>query len=386
MLTAGAAAEIVAGYQNVGAAIGWLIEHKISVLGAILFEAHFKEQAFAQTGPLDGLEELFGDDHVGINIDNRHGCRDRGQAGELFHLVTFLSVAFLREARVSKRTGRPQGVPMEATRLIGRCNNKLLDRPSLHWQWRVMSDVTNTTRFSICFTYKGILRGAQRLLPVCVFVIPFGVAFGAAAIEAGLSVDQAMAMSLFVFAGASQFAVLDMWQSPLPYISIALVVLAVNARHLILGAAISPYVNPLPPRHWFGALVMLSDVNFADSYQSMKDGERDAGHLLGGGLLLWTVWAISTAVGVVAGEALGDLQRFGVDVVMAAFFGALTIGMVPSWRKAVPVIVACAVALAALPFVPTGWNIIVAAFAGGFVGALDPAAAAGGDEGVNDGG
>lgn len=236
------------------------------------------------------------------------------------------------------------------------------------------TSVSKTSKLSVCFTHRGVLRGARRLLPVCVFVFPFGVAFGAAAIEAGLSVDQAMAMSLIVFAGASQFAVLDMWQSPLPYLSIALVVLAVNARHLILGAAISPYVNQLPPRHWFGALMLLSDVNFADSYQSMKDGERDAGHILGGGLLLWAVWAVATAFGVLAGAALGDLDRFGIDVVMAAFFAALTIGMVPSLRKAVPVVVACIVALVTLPFVPNGWNIIVAALAGGLVGALDPKA------------
>lgn len=246
-----------------------------------------------------------------------------------------------------------------------------------------MSDGSQPSKFVISFTAKGMLRGAKRLLPVSVFVVPFGVAFGAAAIEAGMGVDQAMTMSLLVFAGASQFAVLDMWQSPLPYISIALVVLAVNARHLILGAAISPYVNPLAPRHWFAALILLSDVNFADSYQSMKEGERDAGHILGGGLLLWAVWAVSTACGVVAGEALGNLQRFGVDVVMAAFFAALTIGMVPSLRKAVPVIVACVVALVALPFVPTGWNIIVAALAGGLVGALDPAGQED-DEGAGD--
>lgn len=237
-----------------------------------------------------------------------------------------------------------------------------------------MADVSNPHQLSVCFTHKGVLRGAKRLLPVCVFVFPFGVAFGAAAIEAGMSVDQALIQSLVVFAGASQFAVLDMWQSPLPYISIALVVLAVNARHLILGAAISPYVNPLRPRHWFGALMMLSDVNFADSYQSMKAGERDAGHILGGGLLLWAVWGLATAFGVFAGAALGNLDRFGVDVVMAAFFASLTIGMVSSWRKAIPVAVACVVALVTLPFVPTGWNIIAAALAGGLVGALDPKA------------
>lgn len=233
-----------------------------------------------------------------------------------------------------------------------------------------MSEISSPG-ISVVFTAHGMMRGAQRLLPVSVFVLPFGIAFGAAAIEGGMTIDQAMVMSLFMFAGASQFAALDLWQNPLPFVSLALVVLAVNARHFILGAAISPYVNPLPRRHWFFALMLLSDVNFADSYQSMKAGERDAGHILGGGLVLWSVWAAATAIGVLAGSALGDLDRFGVDVVMAAFFAALTVGAVPSLRRAIPVVVACFVALLTLPVVPVGWNIILAALVGGAVGALD---------------
>jgi 4-azaleucine resistance transporter AzlC len=236
-----------------------------------------------------------------------------------------------------------------------------------------MPDASSTAGNGPRFTAHGLVRGGQRLLPVSVFVLPFGVAYGAAAVESGLSADQAIVMSLVVFAGASQFAVLDLWQSPLPFLSLALVVLAVNARHFILGAAISPYVNPLPTRHWFGSLMLLSDVNFADSYQAMKDGERDAAHILGGGLVLWAVWAVATTVGVFAGTLLGDLERFGVDVVMAAFFGALAVGMVPNLKAAMPVAVACAVAVVTLPILPTGWNIIAAALAGGVIGAVFPA-------------
>lgn len=237
-----------------------------------------------------------------------------------------------------------------------------------------MADASLPPQVTPAFTFHGLVRGAQRLLPVSIFVLPFGIAYGAAAIEAGLSVDQAMVASLFMFAGASQFAVLDLWQTPLPLLSLMLVVLAVNARHFILGAAISPYVNRLPAHHWFGALVLLSDVNFADSYKAMKNGERDAAHILGGGLILWCVWALATAIGVFAGTALGNLERFGVDVVMAAFFGALTLGMVPNLRRAIPVGVACVISVITLPVLPAGWNIIAAALAGGIVGMLDPKA------------
>lgn len=222
------------------------------------------------------------------------------------------------------------------------------------------------------FTTRGMVQGGQRLLPLSVFVFPFGVAYGVAAIESGLTADQALVMSLVVFAGASQFAVLDLWQSPLPFLSLALVVLAVNARHFILGAAISPYVNPLPARHWFGSLVLLSDLNFADTYQAIAKGNRDIGQLFGGGLALWSVWAIATAVGVFAGALLGELERFGVDVVMAGAFAALAVGMIPNFKALVPVVIACGVAVITLPVLPTGWNIIAAALAGGVAGVLFP--------------
>lgn len=251
---------------------------------------------------------------------------------------------------------------------------KPLDPDHHVWDRRAMSDVPKL-KSNIVFTRAGMVRGGQRLLPVSVFVLPFGIAFGAAAIEAGLTPDQAIIMSMVMFAGASQFAALDLWASPLPYLSLMLVVLAVNARHFILGAALAPYVNPLPTQHWFAALITLSDVNFAQSYQAMKDGEQDAAHVLGGGVVLWSIWAMSTTLGVFAGSALGDLERFGVDVVMASFFAALSVGMVPNLRRAIPVLVACVVAVLTLDLFPAGWNIIAAALAGGVVGVLDPQSA-----------
>ncbi|MBV6658717.1 MAG: AzlC family ABC transporter permease [Devosiaceae bacterium] len=236
-----------------------------------------------------------------------------------------------------------------------------------------MDDVSPAPKASVSFTARGIARGGQRLLPLSVFVFPFGVAYGVAAIETGLTADQALIMSLIVFAGAAQFAVLDLWQSPLPFVSMALVMFAVNARHFILGAAISPYVNPLPARHWFWSLVLLTDLNFADTYKSVNEGRRDLGQLFGGGLALWAVWALATAVGVFAGALLGELERYGVDVVMAGAFAALSVGMIPNLRAAVPVAVACVVAVITLPVLPTGWNIIAAALAGGAAGLVFPA-------------
>lgn len=90
---------------------------------------------------------------------------------------------------------------------------------------------------------KGVVTGMRRLFPVAIFVIPFGLAFGAAASEAGLHPAQSIALSVLTFSGAAQFAALDFWSDPIAFGSLALVVLALNARHVIMGAALSPWVG-----------------------------------------------------------------------------------------------------------------------------------------------
>ncbi|EWH03138.1 AzlC family ABC transporter permease [Halomonas sp. BC04] len=57
----------------------------------------------------------------------------------------------------------------------------------------------------------GIIVGIRRMAPLCLFVVVFGLAFGVAALSRGLSGLEAMLMSALVFAGASQFAALELW-------------------------------------------------------------------------------------------------------------------------------------------------------------------------------
>lgn len=233
-----------------------------------------------------------------------------------------------------------------------------------------MDEAGNTQAPPMRLSGAGVAEGARRILPVSVFVVPFGVAFGAAAIDRGLTPAEAIAMSATVFAGASQFAAIDLWGSPMPFLSVALVVLAVNARHLILGAALSPWLNPVPPRRRFLALAFLTDANFADSRAAFANGARDAGILLGGGIVLWATWLVGTATGALLGNAIGALDRWGIDVVMVAFFAALVVGGLSSRAQVPPVAIAVVVAVATLDVLPTGWNVVVAALAGGLAGGL----------------
>ena len=218
----------------------------------------------------------------------------------------------------------------------------------------------------------GLKRGFRGLTPIALFVVPFGIAFGAAAIDRGLSAAQAIVMSATVFAAASQFAALNLFEPAMPYLSVALVVLALNARHSVLSAALSPWVNRLPAVKRISALCMVSDANFAASRERLGSGDTDLGHLVGGGMALWLAWVAGTAIGAFAGSGLGPLDRFGIDVTMVCFF-ATTVArdaVTPALR--LPIVAAACIAVMTTGLLPTGWNIIAAALAAGGVGLARP--------------
>lgn len=218
------------------------------------------------------------------------------------------------------------------------------------------------------FTASGVWRGSIEIAPVAAFVIPFGLAFGVAASAKGIAPGISLFMSVAIFAGASQFAALDLWHAPLPLATLALTVLAVNARHILLGAALAPWLLQIPIIRRLAALLFISDANFAYTMAARDRGEMDAGVLFGSGLVMWIMWIASTAVGALAGSLLGDVSRFGFDAVMVAYFTAVIAGQWKGRADLLPWIAAAAVAVAGTYVLPPGWHIIAGAFAGGAVG------------------
>jgi 4-azaleucine resistance transporter AzlC len=222
-----------------------------------------------------------------------------------------------------------------------------------------------------CFTARGMWRGCINIAPVAIYVVPFGVAFGVAATAKGLPPEVGIFISMAMMAGASQFAALDLWHAPLPLGAMALTVLAVNARHLLFGAALAPWLLQIPLAQRLAATAILSDANFAQAMQARDRGELDAGVLCGAGLLLWLIWTISTAAGALGGSLLGNLSQFGLDAVMVAYLAATVAAQWRSRDDALlwAAIAAAIVSVAGSHFLPAGWHIIAGALAGGAAGA-----------------
>ncbi len=223
----------------------------------------------------------------------------------------------------------------------------------------------------VCLTGAGMLRGARAMLFALVSVVLFGMAFGVAAREAGLEGWAAVLLSGAVFAGASQFASLELLGAPVPWLPLLLLVFAVNARHILMGAAMSGWFGRLPlvQRLWPAAL--MTDANWALSIQAYDRGERDMGYLVGSGLALWVTWLAGTA----AGAALVDtmtlpVEALAIDLVFILFFVSILVGLRRGSIDDLAWLVAGAAALLAYWLLPANWHVLVGALAGGVTGML----------------
>ncbi|UVJ45648.1 AzlC family ABC transporter permease [Pseudomonas sp. LS1212] len=212
--------------------------------------------------------------------------------------------------------------------------------------------------------------GFKQLLPISLFVVVFGVAFGLAAAQTGLDDASTLLMSTLVFAGAAQFAVLDLWGEHVPIVPLIITVFAINARHLLMGATLYPWLRDLPRAKRYGVMMVVSDANWAMSMQAFNSGKPGMGLLLGGGIALWSAWALGSWLGLYFGSAIQDPVSLGLDMVMGCFLLAMVIGGQKNLRMLIIWTVAAGSSLLAYWYLPENSHVVVGALAGGLLGAV----------------
>ena len=210
--------------------------------------------------------------------------------------------------------------------------------------------------------------GFRQMVPIAVFVMVFGAAFGLAAMQSGLDPAWIVIMSTLVFAGAAQFATLDLWGAQVPMLALALTVFAINARHLLMGATLYPWLRHLPPTRRYGVMVLASDANWALTMQAFGRGQPGLGLLLGGGLALWLFWVLGTWLGTQVGDLMADARRWGLDMVMGCFLLAMVVGGQKNLRMLVIWGLAACASLVAHRYLPENSHVVVGALAGGLLG------------------
>lgn len=218
--------------------------------------------------------------------------------------------------------------------------------------------------------WSEVWGGFKQLLPISLFVVVFGVAFGLAAAQTGLDDGASLLMSTLVFAGASQFAALDLWGAQVPVVPLIVTVFAINARHLLMGATLYPWLRELPRAKRYGVMMVISDANWAMSMQAFNSGKSGVGLILGGGIALWAAWVLGSWLGVYFGSEIQDPVSLGLDMVMGCFLLAMVVGGQKNLRMLIIWSVAAVSSLLAYRYLPENSHVVVGALAGGLLGAV----------------
>ncbi|MBM4427928.1 MAG: AzlC family ABC transporter permease [Chloroflexi bacterium] len=151
--------------------------------------------------------------------------------------------------------------------------------------------------------------GVRAEIPLLIGVFPFGMIYGALALNAGLSAFASQMMSSIVFAGSSQFVTAQLVQDAAPGFVIILTIAVVNLRHMLYSASLAPYLKNLSLKWKFLLSYLLTDEAYAPSIiKYEKEGVNPFSHwfLLGAGFSLWFTWQVSTALGIFLGTEMPE--------------------------------------------------------------------------------
>lgn len=196
-------------------------------------------------------------------------------------------------------------------------------------------------------------------LAVSVATGAYGISFGAIGVGSGLDIWQTCALSLLVFTGASQFALVGVVGAGGAPLLGAVSGLLLGVRNTLYGLRLAPLLD------WHGlrrtaAAHLVIDESTAMSVTRDTTEEARVGFLTTG-LGVFVLWNLATLAGAVAGEALGDPRDYGLDAAVGAAFLALLWPRLDTATHRIVAVVAAVVALGLVPFTAVGVPVLAAA-------------------------
>lgn len=208
-------------------------------------------------------------------------------------------------------------------------------------------------------------RGVQHTLPMIAGAIPFGIIFGAVAVNGDLSAAGTLGLSVFVFAGSSQFIAVGLLSQGASIALIVFTTLIVNLRHALYAASLAPYVKHLPQRWLIPLGFWLTDETYATTiaYYPKTDSPHRHWYQLGSSVAMYANWQLCTLVGVIAGTQLEGTSEWGLDFALVVTFIGIVVTMIVSRPMLICAITAGLVALAAHGL-PNQLGLMVGALAG----------------------
>ncbi len=169
-----------------------------------------------------------------------------------------------------------------------------------------------------------LFDGVKMVAPLMIGVIPFGLVFGVTAAGTEIGGGLGYATSLIIFAGAAQFATVQLIAAGSTAAVVIATAFVINTRHAMYSAAMAPYFRNFPRWYRWTLPYLLTDEAFGVCivrFQDEKDPNYQRWFYIGSALALWTTWQTTTGLGVILGTQVPE--SWSLDFALPLTFIAL---------------------------------------------------------------
>lgn len=212
---------------------------------------------------------------------------------------------------------------------------------------------------------RGFVSGIKAGTSIAVGYFPIALTFGLLAKTTGLSLLEATAMSIFVYAGAAQYISLSLIAAGVSPLLIVLNTFVVNIRHFLMTASLNEKMQP--EKKWIKALYAfgVTDESFS-VLATQKGGKLRTSFGIGVIVIAYGSWVIFTAVGHLIGANLPHFLQAAMSIALYAMFVGLLVPSMRGNRKVVSLALIAALINSFFYFtgwLTTGWAILVSTLA-----------------------
>ncbi|MBU3846116.1 MAG: AzlC family ABC transporter permease [Candidatus Acinetobacter avistercoris] len=176
------------------------------------------------------------------------------------------------------------------------------------------------------FHQKAFYQGVLDILPLSIAVLPWAILAGSMAVNAGLSVAQAFAMSAVLFAGAAQLVSLGLVMSGASFYTIVITVFFISAQHFIYALNFRQDVMSLPLRKRVLLGFLLTDELFAVGIT--QKAQRSFAYLFGAGSCFYLAWCLFSLIGIFLANVIPNLDQLHLDFSIVAVFICIIVPMI----------------------------------------------------------
>ena len=212
---------------------------------------------------------------------------------------------------------------------------------------------------------QALLQGCQAARPIALGYIPVAIAFGMATTAAGFPTWVIVAMSLFIYAGASQFLLFASIMSGASVTAVVGLCALLDSRHLLYAPLMKRHLKSSDGMIWVAPLI--TDEVFATAMAKLKDIDNQKPWLIGLAVVSWVSWWGGTIVGIVGGQALADYPTMSAVMnfaFVALFVSLSTHAFISEPRFRIALIVAAVIAIICTRYGHGEIALLVAGFMG----------------------